>query len=123
MRHASPGRAAAAPDGTDSDDAALEEALESAMAGDAGLDDDYVASDDDGEATGEPQAEGADEPPSFSRVDLQQSDAEIAKKHPLFPVGSPGITQCPPSLIPRNRWRSSLCVHSVSGQRVGVCVI
>jgi len=76
-----------------SDDEALEEALDNAMAGDFGLEDDYVGSDDDDdtkdfgeESDAGPGGGAASEPPSFSKVDLLRSDAEIAAEFPLFPV-------------------------------------
>lgn len=75
-----------------SDDEALEEALDNAMAGDIGLEDDYVGSDDDDdtkdfgeESDAGPGGGAASEPPSFSKVDLLRSDAEIAAEFPLFP--------------------------------------
>jgi len=63
-------------------EAQLERALEDSLV--EGDDDFYDDSDED-----TPAANGdGDSPPSFSRVDLCQSDSQIAQQFPSFPVGA-----------------------------------
>lgn len=63
-------------------EAQLERALEDSLVD--GDDDFYDDSDED-----TPAADGdEDSPPSFSRVDLCQSDSQIAQQFPSFPVGA-----------------------------------
>lgn len=63
-------------------EAQLERALEDSLVD--GDDDFYDDSDEDTHAANGDE----DSPPSFSRVDLCQSDSQIAQQFPSFPVGA-----------------------------------